>query len=86
MNILHTKCLIYSWLNKTFTFCSENSDPFQLHHAHMRKDTRLSSASNARILERGSLEMKLCGWTKNGVLFGLFVTLAPLISWGHSIC
>ena len=28
--------------------------------------------------------MKLSGWTKNGALFGLFVTLVPLISWGHA--
>ena len=35
------------------TFCPENSGPFQLHHAHVRKDTRLSPCNHVLEWEQG---------------------------------
>ena len=46
---------------KMLTFCSENSGPFQLHHAHVRKDTRLSPCNH--VLERESLGTRLLFFT-----------------------
>ena len=64
---------VYSWLNmcKMFLF---GASQLQLCHAHMRKDTRLSSLAMFTFwsegvtewLNEGSLGMRLCGWSEEG--------------------
>ena len=62
--IVHTSVepIQYSWLNnvQTLPFRSENSGPFQLHYAHVRKDNHfLSMYSHSSVGEPGN-EARMC--------------------------